>query len=148
MRFETRPLTPKTWADLEELFGLSGGSIVRGCWCMYYRKTGQVSVSAAAGVPNKEQLCSLVDAGVVPGLVGYVDGQPAGWVSLGKLNNVREAIAIARECRTILGAAGITLEHPVMRHANNLESVLTYEGTSEVHQLVIGQALTGESAFR
>ena len=69
-------------------------------------------------------------------------------VSIGKLNNVREAIAIARECRTILGAAGITLELPVMRHANNLESVLTYEGTSEVHQLVIGQALTGESAFR
>jgi glutaryl-CoA dehydrogenase len=69
-------------------------------------------------------------------------------VSLGKLNNVREAIAIARECRTLLGAAGITLEHPVMRHANNLESVLTYEGTSEVHQLVIGQALTGASAFR
>jgi glutaryl-CoA dehydrogenase len=69
-------------------------------------------------------------------------------VSLGKLNNVREAIAIARESRTILGAAGITLEHPVMRHANNLESVLTYEGTSEVHQLVIGQALTGHAAFR
>ena len=69
-------------------------------------------------------------------------------VSLGKLNNVREAIAIARECRTILGANGITLEYPVIRHANNLESVLTYEGTSEVHQLVIGQALTGESAFR
>jgi glutaryl-CoA dehydrogenase len=69
-------------------------------------------------------------------------------ISLGKLNNVREAIAIARECRTILGAAGITLEHPVMRHANNLESVLTYEGTTEVHQLVIGQALTGMSAFR
>jgi glutaryl-CoA dehydrogenase len=68
-------------------------------------------------------------------------------VSLGKLNNVREAIAIARECRTILGANGITLEYPVMRHANNLESVLTYEGTSEIHQLVIGQALTGESAF-
>ncbi len=69
-------------------------------------------------------------------------------VSLGKLNNVREAIAIARECRAILGAAGITLEYPVLRHANNLESVLTYEGTSEVHQLVIGQALTGEAAFR
>lgn len=69
-------------------------------------------------------------------------------VSLGKLNNVREAIAIAREARTILGAAGITLEHPVMRHANNLESVLTYEGTSEVHQLIIGRALTGEAAFR
>jgi glutaryl-CoA dehydrogenase len=69
-------------------------------------------------------------------------------VSLGKLNNTRAAIAIARECRTILGAAGITLEMPVMRHANNLESVLTYEGTSEVHQLVIGQALTGSAAFR
>lgn len=69
-------------------------------------------------------------------------------ISVGKLNNTREAIAVARECRTLLGAAGITLEYPLMRHANNLESVLTYEGTSEVHQLVIGQALTGESAFR
>jgi glutaryl-CoA dehydrogenase len=69
-------------------------------------------------------------------------------VSLGKLNNVREALAIARECRTLLGAAGITLEYPVLRHAANLESVLTYEGTSEVHQLVIGQALTGQPAFR
>jgi glutaryl-CoA dehydrogenase len=69
-------------------------------------------------------------------------------VSLGKLNNVREALAIARECRTILGASGITTEYPVLRHANNLESVLTYEGTSEVHQLIIGQALTGENAFQ
>lgn len=69
-------------------------------------------------------------------------------VSLGKLNNVREAIAIARECRTILGANGITLEYPVIRHANNLESVLTYEGTSEMHQLMIGKALTGMDAFR
>jgi glutaryl-CoA dehydrogenase len=68
-------------------------------------------------------------------------------VSLGKLNNVREALQIARTCRTILGANGITLEYPVMRHANNLESVLTYEGTSEVHTLVIGQALTGINAF-
>lgn len=69
-------------------------------------------------------------------------------VSLGKLNNVREALAIARQARTILGASGITLEYPVMRHANNLESVLTYEGTSEMHTLVIGQALTGSPAFR
>ena len=68
-------------------------------------------------------------------------------MSAGKLNSTREAIAIARECRTILGANGITLDYPVLRHANNLESVLTYEGTSEVHQLVIGQALTGENAF-
>ena len=58
------------------------------------------------------------------------------------------AIRIARECRTILGANGISLEYPVIRHANNLESVLTYEGTSEVHTLVIGQALTGLPAFR
>ncbi|MFE9202763.1 acyl-CoA dehydrogenase family protein [Micromonospora sp. NPDC007230] len=68
-------------------------------------------------------------------------------VSVGKLNNVREALAIARQCRTILGANGISGEYPVMRHANNLESVLTYEGTSEIHQLVIGQRLTGLSAF-
>lgn len=69
-------------------------------------------------------------------------------VSVGKLNNVREALEIARQCRTLLGANGITLEYPVLRHANNLESVLTYEGTSEVHQMVIGQAVTGVSAFR
>jgi glutaryl-CoA dehydrogenase len=68
-------------------------------------------------------------------------------VSLGKLNNVREALAIAREARTILGANGITLEYPVMRHAANLESVLTYEGTSEVHTLVLGKAITGLDAF-
>ena len=68
-------------------------------------------------------------------------------VSFGKLNNVREAIAIARQCRTILGANGISAEYPVMRHANNLESVLTYEGTSEIHQLVVGQKLTGLDAF-
>jgi glutaryl-CoA dehydrogenase len=68
-------------------------------------------------------------------------------VSVGKLNNVREALAIARQCRTILGANGISGEYPVMRHANNLESVLTYEGTSEIHQLVLGQSLTGLSAF-
>lgn len=75
-------------------------------------------------------------------------GLTAEQVSLGKLNNAREAIAIARQCRTLLAANGITLEYPVLRHANNLESVITYEGTSEVHQLVIGQALTGHSAFR
>jgi glutaryl-CoA dehydrogenase len=68
-------------------------------------------------------------------------------VSLGKLNNVREALAIARSARTILGANGVTLEYPVIRHANNLESVLTYEGTSEVHSLILGQAVTGLAAF-
>ncbi len=69
-------------------------------------------------------------------------------VSVGKLNNVREAMAIARESRTILGGNGITLEYPVLRHANNLESVLTYEGTEEIHTLVVGQAVTGIPAYR
>jgi glutaryl-CoA dehydrogenase len=68
-------------------------------------------------------------------------------VSMGKLNNVREALAICREARTILGASGITLEYPIIRHMNNLESVLTYEGTSEIHTLILGQAITGTSAF-
>jgi len=69
-------------------------------------------------------------------------------ISLGKLNNAREALAIARECRTLLGGSGITLEYSPLRHANNLESVLTYEGTSEMHMLSIGRALTGHAAFR
>jgi glutaryl-CoA dehydrogenase len=68
-------------------------------------------------------------------------------VSLGKLNNVREALGIAREARSILGANGITLEYPVIRHMNNLESVYTYEGTNEIHTLIIGQAITGLEAF-
>jgi len=69
-------------------------------------------------------------------------------VSFGKLNNVREALAIAREARTILGANGITLEYPVIRHMNNLESVLTYEGTSEIHTLVLGESITGIPAYK
>jgi glutaryl-CoA dehydrogenase len=68
-------------------------------------------------------------------------------VSFGKLNNVREALAIAREARTILGANGVTLEYPVIRHMNNLESVLTYEGTSEMHTLIVGKEITGLAAF-
>jgi glutaryl-CoA dehydrogenase len=68
-------------------------------------------------------------------------------VSVAKLNNVREALKIAREARTILGANGITLEYPVIRHMNNLESVLTYEGTSEIHTLILGEALTGLRAY-
>jgi glutaryl-CoA dehydrogenase len=68
-------------------------------------------------------------------------------VSLGKLNNVREALAIAREARTVLGANGVTLEYPIIRHMNNLESVLTYEGTSEMHALIVGKEITGIPAF-
>ena len=68
-------------------------------------------------------------------------------VSFGKLNNVREALDICRSARTILAANGVTLEYPVIRHLNNLESVLTYDGTSEIHTLVLGQAITGLPAY-
>ena len=71
----------------------------------------------------------------------------AAHVSFGKLNNVRAALEIARSARTVLGANGITTAYPVLRHANNLESVLTYEGTSEIHTLVLGEAITGEAAY-
>ncbi|GAA2386683.1 acyl-CoA dehydrogenase family protein [Gordonia cholesterolivorans] len=101
-------------------------------------KLADMALEVGKGHLLAYQLGRLKDAGEV---------EPA-QVSLGKLNNCREAIKIARECRTILAANGITLEYPVIRHANNLESVLTYEGTSEVHQLTIGRALTGEAAFR
>ena len=69
-------------------------------------------------------------------------------VSVGKMTNVRTAMDIARTARTVLGASGVTLEYPPIRHANNLEAVLTYEGTEEIHTLAVGQALTGISAYR
>jgi len=69
-------------------------------------------------------------------------------ISMGKLNNAREALRIAREARSILGANGISLEYPVMRHMANLETVATYEGTSEIHTLAIGEEITGLSAFK
>lgn len=68
-------------------------------------------------------------------------------ISVAKRNNVREALKTAREARSVLGANGITLEYPISRHANNLESVYTYEGTDDIHTLIIGQAITGENAF-
>jgi glutaryl-CoA dehydrogenase len=69
-------------------------------------------------------------------------------VSMGKLGNVNDALEVARTARQILGANGISLEYPVIRHMVNLESVVTYEGTADVHSLVIGNALTGIQAFR
>ena len=69
-------------------------------------------------------------------------------ISFGKLNNVRQAIAVCRSARTILGGNGITLDHSPLRHADNLESVRTYEGTDEVHMLIMGRAITGIPAFR
>jgi len=69
-------------------------------------------------------------------------------ISFGKLNNVREALEIARSARSVLGANGVTLEYPVIRHMNNLESVFTYEGTHEIHTLILGEAITGSNAFQ
>jgi glutaryl-CoA dehydrogenase len=69
-------------------------------------------------------------------------------VSFGKLSNVNGALAVARDARQILGGNGITLEYPVIRHMNNLETVVTYEGTAEIHTLVLGKAITGLDAFR
>jgi glutaryl-CoA dehydrogenase len=69
-------------------------------------------------------------------------------VSFGKLNNTRAALEICRTARSVLGANGVSLEFPVIRHMANLESVLTYEGTAEMHTLVLGEALTGLAAFR
>ena len=68
-------------------------------------------------------------------------------ISFGKLDNVRMALEVARTARSVLGANGITLEYPVIRHMNNLESVYTYEGTNEIHTLILGQAITGIGAF-
>ena len=101
-------------------------------------KLADMAVEYYKGLLLALHLGRLKDAGAV---------RPA-QISVGKLNNVREALQIARTCRTILGGSGITLEYPALRHANNLESVLTYEGTSEVHALTIGQELTGLAAFR
>ena len=101
-------------------------------------KLANMTVELGKGVLLAIHLGRIKDAG------GILPEQ----ISLGKLNNVREALAIVRECRTLLGGSGITLEYSPLRHANNLESVLTYEGTSEMHLLSVGRALTGHAAFR
>lgn len=81
--FATRQLDGSTWSDLEALFDRPGGSIVRGCWCMFYRRSGTGSGDISASAGNKQQLRRLVQQGTVPGLVGYLDDVPVGWISLG-----------------------------------------------------------------
>ena len=102
------------------------------------QKLADMTVQVSTGTLLALHLGRLKDQGLV---------QPH-QISIGKLNNVRTAIAVAQSARTILGGNGITLEHSPMRHVQNLESVRTYEGTDEVHALVIGAALTGLPAFR
>ncbi len=101
------------------------------------KKVADMAVELGTGMLLAVHLGRLKDAGTIT----------SEQVSVGKLNNVRKSIEIARECRTILGANGISLEYSPIRHAANLESVLTYEGTTEVHTLVVGKAITGVGAF-
>ncbi|HZX68814.1 MAG TPA: acyl-CoA dehydrogenase family protein [Candidatus Elarobacter sp.] len=143
----------------EARYGIVWGALgaARACYesALEYSKTRvQFDKPIAAFQLTQEKLVNMmleINKGLLTALhIGRLkdDGRahPA-HVSFGKLNNVRESLAICREARTILGASGITLEYPVIRHMNNLESVLTYEGTSEVHTLILGQAITGQSAF-
>ena len=102
------------------------------------KKLADMTVSLGNGMLLALHLGRLKDAGKIR----------AEQVSIGKLNNARTALEIARESRSILGANGVTLEYPVIRHMNNLESVFTYEGTNEMHTLVVGEALTGIPAYR
>ena len=102
------------------------------------RKLAEMAVSLGNGMLLALHLGRLKDAGTI---------EPE-QISVGKFNNVKSSLEIARECRSILGGNGITLEYPIIRHMNNLESVFTYEGTHEIHTLVLGEALTGVAAYR
>src|SRR5438876_6995248 len=82
MRLAVRPLTKARWDDLVDLFNRRGGSIVRGCWCMYYRRSGGSGLDQW-GEANKRAMKALVDGGTVPGLIAYIDKRPVGWISLG-----------------------------------------------------------------
>ena len=101
------------------------------------RQLAEMVTAINAGMLMALQIGRMKDAG---------DIDPA-HISMGKFNNVRMALDVARTARSVLGANGITLEYPVIRHMNNLESVYTYEGTHEIHTLIIGQAVTGLPAF-
>jgi glutaryl-CoA dehydrogenase len=143
----------------EARYGISWGAIgaARACFeaaLEYSRERRAFGKPIAAFQLTQQKLADMVTSIVQGRLVAHRLGvlkdagrvNPA-QVSLAKRANVRIALDIARSARTILGANGITLEYPVSRHMANLESVLTYEGTEEVHTLILGQTITGESAF-
>jgi glutaryl-CoA dehydrogenase len=109
-----------------------------GSFQLTQKKLADMAVEVNRGTVLAMHLARLKDAGRIRNEQ----------VSLGKLANVNSALWVCREARQVLGANGITLEYPVIRHMNNLESVVTYEGTAEVHALVLGQALTGIPAYR
>lgn len=82
-RFTAAPLTDSTWGDLETLAGRSGSTVLRSCWCMFYRTTGDFGLTLVSGPEHRQWLREVLEDGVSPGLVGYLDGAPAGWISLG-----------------------------------------------------------------
>ncbi|WP_242909632.1 acyl-CoA dehydrogenase family protein [Actinomadura terrae] len=144
----------------EARYGILWGAVGAGRSCYeaavgYARTREQFGKPIGAFQLTQEKLAwmevALGQAGLVALRVGRLkdagEATPQ-QVSFGKLANVRAALDVAREARTVLGANGITLEYPVIRHMNNLESVLTYEGTQEVHLLTLGKAITGLDAFR
>ena len=144
----------------EARYGILWGAVgaARSCYetALEYSKTRhQFGKPIASFQLTQEKLVNMLLELNKAALVAYHLGRmkdegrlAAQHVSFGKLNNVREALEICRSARTILAANGITLEYPVIRHINNLESVLTYEGTSEIHTLVLGEAITGIQAYR
>jgi len=143
----------------EARYGILWGAVGAGRACYesaleYAKERVQFDVPIASFQLTQKKLVDMmvkVNTGTLLALhLGRLKDQgqlSSAQVSFGKMDNVREALWIAREARSVLGANGITLEYPVIRHMNNLESVFTYEGTNEIHTLVLGQAITGLSAF-
>jgi glutaryl-CoA dehydrogenase len=150
------PLSCLNEARYGIVWGVLGAAIACYCSALEYAKSRvQFDKPIAAYQLTQEKLVNMlteITKGQLLALqLGRLKDQgtvTATQISMGKLNNVREALAIAREARSILGANGISLEYPVMRHMNNLETVLTYEGTNEIHLLAIGEEITGHSAFK
>jgi glutaryl-CoA dehydrogenase len=149
------PLSCLTQARAGILFGALGAARDALATAIEYSKTRtQFGKPLAAFQLTQAKLADMATAWTAAYLMALHIGRavdsaaatPAA-ISMGKLNSTRTALDIARTCRSILGANGITGDYPVMRHAANLETVLTYEGTAEIHQLVLGKTLTGIDAF-
>lgn len=144
----------------EARFGILWGAVGAGRTCyesaLEYATTREQFGKPIAGFQlTQEKLADMMTelnkAALVAAQIGRLKDGPGvrpEQISFGKRANVRTAIDIARSARGVLGASGVTLEYPVIRHMNNLESVLTYEGTEEIHTLVLGQAITGLPAYR
>ena len=144
----------------EARFGIVWGSLGAAIACYqsaleYARERVQFDRPIAAYQLTQEKLVGMITEITKGQLLALQLGRlkdrgkaSATQISMAKMNNARQALQIARDARSILGANGISLEYPVMRHMANLETVLTYEGTNEVHMLAIGEEITGLSAFK